>query len=371
VANSPVAGLSGAARLLLVGAAFVVVIAGMRAAASILIPILLALFLALLCLPAVRWMHAKRVPNALAVPVVLVMAVLLGAALFSLISHAVGGFAEAAAEYAETVSKLWKSIEDKLEVRFGGEIPDEIAQALDPSRLLGLVGIVLGQLTGLIGSLLMIVLMVVFLLFELLALPNKLAAMSVRSEDCGQFDRIVRSINRYISIKTFVSLLTGLTAGVACAVIGVPHAPLWGICAFLLNFIPNIGSVLAAVPPLLLVLVVPELGVADAIAIAGTYFGINFVFGNMVEPKMMGRSLDLSTLVVFMSMVFWGWVFGAVGMFLSVPLTMVIKIALEGAESTRPIAILLGAEPPVAPEAPDSREPPPAEAEPELDATRT
>lgn len=342
-------GFSGAARLLLVGAAFVIVIAGMKEAASLLIPILLALFLALLCLPAVRWMHAKRLPNAVAIPVVLVMAVLLGAALFSLISHAVGGFADAAGEYAKTASEIWTRTELWLESKFKGEIPDDIADALDPSKLVGMVGVVLAQLTGLIGSLLMIVLMVVFLLFELLDLPAKLAAMTIRGEDHGQFDRIVRSINRYISIKTFVSLLTGLCAGIACAVIGVPHAPLWGICAFLLNFIPNIGSVLAAIPPLLLVLVVPELGVADALAIAGAYFGINFVFGNMVEPKMMGRSLDLSTLVVFMSMVFWGWVFGAVGMFLSVPLTMVIKIALEGAESTRGIAILLGGAPPAPP----------------------
>ena len=348
-------GFSRAARLLVVGASFVVVVAGMRAAAEIIVPVLLAMFLALLCLPAVRWMEGKKVPHALAVPVVLVLTLLLCAVLLAVMTRSVKGFAvEAEARYAGLVQDKAVAAHDWLEERFerpaeDGEaepkdvVPDEFISLLSPDKVVRLVGMVAGQVTGMIGNLLLIVLLVVFLLFELVVLPAKLAAIPQEGEGHGNFNRIVSNINRYIAIKTFVSVLTGITAGVGCVVLGVPHAVLWALCAFFLNYIPNIGSVLAAIPPVVLCIVLPELGIGHGLGLIGIYFGINFVFGNMVEPRMMGRSLDLSTLIVFVSMVFWGWVFGAVGMFLSVPLTMVLKIALESSSTTQPIALLLGA----------------------------
>jgi len=124
------------------------------------------------------------------------------------------------------------------------------------------------------------------------------------------------------------------------ALMGVDYAILWAVIAFLLNFIPNIGSIIAAVPPMLIALI--QLGPMSSMLVAGLYMITNTVFGNVIEPRYMGRSLGLSTLVVFVSLVFWGWIFGPVGMLLSIPLTMVVKIGLENSEKNRWLAVLLG-----------------------------
>ncbi len=137
-----------------------------------------------------------------------------------------------------------------------------------------------------------------------------------------------------------VSLATGLLAGFMLWALDVDYFVLWGVVAFMLNYIPNIGSIIAAVPPVLLALITQ--GPLVAGIIAGGYLVINTVMGNIVEPKFMGKGLGLSTLVVFLSLIFWGWLMGTVGMLLSVPLTMIVKIALETSQEGRWLATLLG-----------------------------
>jgi predicted PurR-regulated permease PerM len=124
--------------------------------------------------------------------------------------------------------------------------------------------------------------------------------------------------------------------------LGVDYPVLWGVIAFMLNFVPNIGSVIAAIPAVLMALI--QFGYVSAGWVALVYVVVNGVYGNLVEPKLMGRSLGLSTLVVFLSLVFWGWLLGPVGMFLSVPLTMTMKIAFEASDESRWLAVLLGSE---------------------------
>jgi predicted PurR-regulated permease PerM len=136
--------------------------------------------------------------------------------------------------------------------------------------------------------------------------------------------------------------VTGLVIWLWLTLIGVDFAALWAMLAFLLNFVPNIGSVIAAIPAVLLALV--QLGPGPALLTMVGYMVVNVVIGSLIEPKIMGRGLGLSTLVVFVSLVFWGYVLGPAGMLLSVPLTMVLKIALDSNPQTRPAAILLGPE---------------------------
>ena len=123
------------------------------------------------------------------------------------------------------------------------------------------------------------------------------------------------------------------------ALLGIDFPVIWGLLAFLLNYIPNLGSIIAAVPPVLLGYI--QFGIGRALLVAAGFVVINVVFGNGIEPKLMGRKLGLSTLVVFLSLIFWGWVWGPVGMLLSVRMTIVEKIAMESSPTTRWISIVL------------------------------
>ena len=151
-------------------------------------------------------------------------------------------------------------------------------------------------------------------------------------------------IERYMLIKTLISLATGALVGTWLFILGVDFPILWGFLAFLLNYVPNVGSTLASVPAVLLAFV--QLGMWRAVLAAAGYMVVNFVLDNVVETKLMGRKLGLSTLVVFLSLILWGSLLGPVGMVLCIPLTMTLKFACQQNEGTEWLAMLLGPEVP-------------------------
>jgi len=146
------------------------------------------------------------------------------------------------------------------------------------------------------------------------------------------------------SVIENIRLSTGIAIGIWLWLLEIDYALLWALLAFLLNYVPNIGSIIAAIPAVLLALI--QFGMGASLITALGYAVVNLVIGSFIEPKFMGRGLGLSTLVVFLSLVFWGWVLGPIGMLLSVPLTMILKIALQSNDDTRWIAIILGSGPP-------------------------
>jgi predicted PurR-regulated permease PerM len=162
-----------------------------------------------------------------------------------------------------------------------------------------------------------------------------------QSDGASQVDSFSNTINRYMLIKTGTSLATGIIATIWLMIIGVDYPLLWGFLTFLFNYVPTIGSIIAAVPPALLALI--QFGVFSSFLTVAGYFVINISIGSILEPRILGHGLGLSTLVVFVSLLFWGWVFGPVGMVLSVPLTMTIKIALSNSESGKWISTLMDA----------------------------
>jgi len=145
-----------------------------------------------------------------------------------------------------------------------------------------------------------------------------------------------------MGIKTIASMATGLSASLLTWWIGLDFPLLWGMLAFLFNYVPTIGSIIAAVPAILMALV--QLGIGEAGSTAIGFLAINMLFGNIIEPRLMGYGVGISPLIVFTGLVLWGWIFGPVGMLLSVPLTMTLKMALEADEHTRWLAILIGSE---------------------------
>jgi predicted PurR-regulated permease PerM len=217
----------------------------------------------------------------------------------------------------------------------------EMGGALSPGWVMGLAGDVFSALSSVLANAILILLTVVFILLEAAELPKKMMAVYKNPEtSLSVIEKFSHSAKRYLIIQTLISAAGGLLICLWLAILGVPYPVLWGVLAFMLNYIPNIGSIFAALPVTLLALV--QLGVGPAILTVLGFVVVYMILGNFLQPKLLGKGLSLSTLVVFLSMVFWGWILGPVGMLLSVPLTSLIKIFLESHEETRGLAVMLG-----------------------------
>jgi predicted PurR-regulated permease PerM len=164
----------------------------------------------------------------------------------------------------------------------------------------------------------------------------------IKPESLVRGDEIINKLVKYTVTKTFTSLATGICVAISLSIIGVDFPILWGVLAFLLNFIPNIGSTIAAIPAVMLALV--QLGLPSAIVTTVSYVAINGVIGNFIEPRILGKSLGLSPLVVLISLIFWGWALGTVGMLLAIPLTILLKIIFDNREETKYFGLILGDE---------------------------
>lgn len=219
---------------------------------------------------------------------------------------------------------------------------DYMTEQFKPRAIFTVAAGIVRSIGQILSKAFLILLTVIFILLEAGSLDRKVKeAFAQQTPDAGRRAReIIDSIHRYIVIKSWVSLATGLLIALWLKVLGVPYANLWGLLAFLFNFVPNVGSIIAAIPAVLIAWL--DLSLWPAVLCAAGFLVVNVVIGNFVEPRVMGRGLGLSPLVVFCSMVFWGWVLGPVGMLLSVPLTMTARIALDGFEDTKWVATLMG-----------------------------
>lgn len=329
-----------AENLLVSAAAAVVVIAGIKLAAAMLVPFLLAIFIAVLSAPLMHWLTRHKVPQVLAVLLLVIGFLLLGTILASFVGSTLNAFYRDMPLYEQKLQAL--TVHGVSWLRsMGVELADNvIREYVNPGVVMKTVASVFNGLGGVLTNTFLILFTVVFILLEASGFPQKVRrAFGEETQAFRHFERFSQSVQQYLMIKTLVSLGTGLCVALALAIIGVDYWALWGLVAFLLNYIPNIGSIIAAVPAVLIALI--QIGPGAALITAAVYVAVNMLFGNVIEPRLMGRSLGLSTLVVFLSLVFWGWILGPVGMLLSIPLTMVAKIALETQPKTRWIATLL------------------------------
>ncbi len=331
-------------RVLLSLAAFVVVIAGLKASAAILIPFLLAVFIAIVLAPALKWLQAHRIPQGIALCLIIALLILVGLLFAALLGTSLEEFSRALPQYQQRLRDGAGIVLHWL-AGHGVNVSRDVAlEYLDPGKAMRLVAGLLGSLGSVLTNGFLILITVIFLLTELSALPAKWRrAFSRPGRSLEHAATVAESINRYMAIKTLFSFLTGVLVTLWLSWLGVDFPLLWGVLAFALNFVPNIGSIIAAVPAVLLATI--QLGGAAAALVVVGYVVINIVIGTIMEPRYMGRGLGLSTLVVFLSLVFWGWVLGPVGMLLSVPLTITAKIVLESNERTRWMAVMLGPSP--------------------------
>lgn len=324
-------------------AGLLIILAWMRYAQSLIVPFLLALFLAAIAATPVNWLKSKGLPVPLAIMLVLLISIAAGVFVTLILGSSVDEFSKSLPAYQTRLKELTGGIVDWL-AGMGINAPETrgILNVIDPGKAMGFANSLISSLGGVFGNAFLILFTVLFMLMEAWSFPQKINAIYGNRGDevLNRVSDVLKSTRQYLSIKTLMSLATGILVGGGTALIGLDFPILWGFLAFALNFIPNIGSIIAAVPAVLLSLV--QLGSMATLGVILVYLTANIVIGNIVEPRYMGEKVGLSTLVVFLSLVFWGWLFGLVGMLLSVPLTMTVKFASLANEETRWLGILLG-----------------------------
>ena len=324
----------------IVMASVVIVLAGVKSASEIVIPFLLSLFLAIILSPMYKFFNKKGLPNSISLLLVISLFVILLGLVAKLIGSSAQEFSSNVNFYEQQLSVYFQKI-DIFTSSIGIEMPlNELSGMINSKQIMLFSTGIIQSMGSMFTNGFVILLTVIFMLLESNHFVEKINFHDQDKTAIKHIDQIFSQIKEYMVLKALISLLTGFIIWIALLIIGTDYAFLWAVLAFMLNFIPNIGSIIAAVPAVLLTLV--QLGPISALAVTAVYTAVNIVIGSIVEPKVMGRGLGLSTLVVFLSLLFWGWLLGMVGMLLSIPLTIMAKIVFDSNENTKWIAVLLG-----------------------------
>lgn len=330
-------------RILVGAAAFVIIIAGVYIAQSVVVVILFSLFLALLGIQPVLWLKKKHIPSGIAVLIVIFIMIVILLLISAQIGSSFSGFIDQMPLFQLSIREQILELSAYLSSKGFSGTQKLLLDYVKPEVLLKLTANLLSGLSSVLSDLALVLLTVTFILLEVSSFPIKLrAVLGDPKQKFPKFTEFINDMKRYMVIKTFLSLATGVLIAFWLYILDVDYPILWGFIAFLLNYIPNIGSIVAAIPALILSFI--QFGIGSTVLVMIGYTVVNFIIGNVIEPRLMGRKFGLSTLVVFLSLVFWGALLGLVGAILSVPLTMTLKFAFENNESTQWIAVFLGSE---------------------------
>ncbi|MBN1606402.1 MAG: AI-2E family transporter [Polyangiaceae bacterium] len=330
----------GTQALLLLGSAVIIAL-GLKSAAAVVTPLLFAALVAAATTPVVALLQRLRVPTplAVAITVLLVLGALVG--LGALVMLAGTDLSASLPRLEASLLKVQRQLASGLQSHGLARVATSLA-TLDARDLIGAVftGLVLGM-PGVLSGLAVVFFVSVFILMEAATFRSKLSrALGWDPDRFIDARRAIAEVQRYLFVKSATSAGTGFLCGVWCLAIGLDNAVMWGLVTFLLNYIPVVGSVVVTVLAGLAGLV--ELGVADGLLLLGGLAVINVLIGYLLEPRVLGRAVGLSPLIVIVSIVFWGWLLGPSGALLSVPLTMGVKIVLAHTEDLRWLAVLLG-----------------------------
>jgi AI-2 transport protein TqsA len=321
-------------------AAGFVVVAGLKLGAPVLVPVAFSLFLAILAMPLLQWLIVRRWPTFLAVLVTMLVFAVVAALFVLLFLGSVGELKEVGPHYYAQLNERISYTVEWWQAK-GISILDWVpAKWRQPETVAELLGGTVKGLLHLFSQSMIVLLTLIFILFEAVVVPRKLARLPPHlREPLSRFGAVSQELQRYLLIKTMMAALIAVAAGLWVALLGVDFPVLCALVAFACHFIPNIGAVLAAAPAMLFAFI--QFDLTKAIAVGLGYLVIGTLLGNLAEPALLGRRLGMSTLVVFLSLIFWGWLWGPVGMFLSVPLTVTVKILLERSSSWGWVATLL------------------------------
>ena len=332
-------------RFLVIAAALVIIIGGINQAQSVLVSFLVAVFFAILGTPPVLWLQRKRIPSVVSVLLVVAGMITILLIVGAIVGASINSFYTELPVYQARLQEQVSAFQSFLATKGIRGTDKVLLEFVNPGAVMSLTASLLAGLGSALSNIVLILLTVTFILFEASSFPVKLRAVLGHPQQVfPQFTRFIGDIERYMVIKTLISLATGILIGIWLSILGVDFPILWGFLAFLLNYVPSIGSTVAAIPAVLLAFI--QLGIGSAVMATAGYMAVNFILDNVIEMRLMGRRLGLSTLVVFLSLIFWGSLLGPVGMVLCIPLTMTLKFACENNKGTQWIAVLLGPEAP-------------------------
>ena len=319
----------------------IIIFAGLKVADKIIIPFFLSMFISLISFPLLTFFKSKNINNPASVTLVLITIMTVSLSIAALIGTSLNSFRKSLPDYKE---KIYGEIDkvlilaEKYDINISSEI---LYDYVDPTFIMQSVANTISAFGNVLTNYFLILFIVMFTLLEAAGFSNKLKiAFNNTDQSIATFHRFSENMNKYLTIKTFISMITGLLVYISLSLINLDHAIMWGLIAFFLNYIPNIGSIIASIPAIIIALI--QLNFYYALLVALIYLVINVVMGSIIEPRYLGKELGLSTLIIFLSLVFWGWLLGPVGMLLSVPLTMVVKIWLESNDDSKWIAVMLG-----------------------------
>ncbi|MDD2235612.1 MAG: AI-2E family transporter [Kiritimatiellae bacterium] len=322
----------------------------LRSAQSVFIPLIFAWILAQALSPLVRVFNRWKVPTSLMITVVLLLVMVLLYWLGLFISSSATAFAQQVPAYQTKLARMLADVVTNISHHFESLSTEEINQQISrqigrlSGQLMLIISRLAGMITGLISDIVMIIIMLAFILIGQKYTASKIIH-AFSSDTAARVVKMSQSISgnisSYLIIQTAISLVTGLFVGITCRLLGIPNAETWGALAFFLNFIPTIGSILASIPPILLALLQFYPNVWPALGAAILILVINQVLGNVITPKLMGDTLDLSPVVILLSLLFWGWLWGIPGAFLSVIILATLKIVAEQIEPLRPLAVFM------------------------------
>lgn len=320
--------------------AIVIIVGGLKMASQAIVILFLSIFIASILSPVLVKLERLKIPKFIAAIMLIFMIVLTLLFFVFIINTSLKDFAENLPFYEQKLRALIVDFINWIDGMGFHVEPKAILEGLNFGAVFNFTAMTAGNIGLFLSKTLLVLIGVAFILTESSNFGKKLDIIFKRDKDALKtFQLFSHNIQKYFSIKTLTSLLTGAVITAALLFFDIDYPVLWGFLGFILNFIPVIGSFIASVPALLLALIHHDFATFAWLTLV--YLIINNLISNVLEPKFMGQGLGLSAAVIFFSLIFWGWVLGPVGMFLAVPLTMTLKIAFDSSPKTQWLGILL------------------------------
>ena len=314
-------------KFLLATACIVIIVAGIKAISSALIIVLFAVLIAQCIHPLTVWLRSRKLSSMMAVIITVLVVIIVGVAIISIVGSAVNGIREKLPEYSVRISALSSGIVDKLKAQ-GIDLGQSVNDAAHSEKIQSIAVGFLAGLASIIGNGIFILILVVVLLIEFETISTKVEKREYSEQSFMYRITDLNSVSsKFIGIQAITGLMQGVISTIILFIVGVDFPVLWGVLFFFLNFVPVVGFFIAVIMPTILALI--ELGTTHALIVIGSWYVVNIFFDNVVRPRMLKQSFDVSFITVILTLIFWTYVLGPAGAILAIPLSLSLKLIYD------------------------------------------